>query len=394
VSSATATAPQQVFISYRREESAAYAGRIYDAMAGRFGDRNVFMDVEMPPGVDFVERIDEVLAGCAALIVVIGPRWPHLGDGRPRLQDPDDFVRREVAAALRRDDVTVIPALVGGAEMPRADQLPEDLRPLTRRNALELSHGRWRYDVSRLHTTIEEVFARRVPPAPRSDVPLVEGGLLRQLLSRAAPNRPRGGRDAVRLLTEGAAVAAVAAFLGRWLAELTPELAGSGGEVAEVAIQRGISWAVVGLALALWIGARVGGTVHLVFGLLAGLAAGVIGGLIWAMPVKLPDPPLDASAANRWALASLAATGAVLGALVGRLWRPRSLGLGLLGGLLGGLFTRLLLNLFGWEDSGMPALGFTFAALAAGVALGSVAAIATVVLSPRSSPPATAPGSR
>ena len=73
--------PQRVFISYRREDSAAYAGRIYDAMVARFGESNVFMDVEMAPGVDFVEQINDVVSSCAALIVVIGPRWAEMDGG-------------------------------------------------------------------------------------------------------------------------------------------------------------------------------------------------------------------------------------------------------------------------------------------------------------------------
>lgn len=153
-----ATAPR-VFISYRREETAAHTGRLYDAIAARFGDRNVFLDVDMAPGVDFVERINQAVGACDVLLAVIGPSWATLADdeGHPRLADPEDFVRLEIETALRRPDVTVIPVLVGGARMPDPDALPASVRALSHRNALELSDLRWRDDIARLARTLEEL---------------------------------------------------------------------------------------------------------------------------------------------------------------------------------------------------------------------------------------------
>lgn len=373
MSGGTATVPQQVFISYRREESAAYAGRIYDAMASRFGDKNVFMDVEMPPGVDFVDQIDEVLSGCAALIVVIGPQWADLAgdDGLPRLNDPDDFVRREVAAALTRSDVTVIPALVAGATMPRAEQLPEDLRPLARRNALELSHGRWRYDVDRLATSLEQLFSE--PTIRKTGAP--KDGFV-----PPTDLTPKRGR----LLLEGVALAGIAGYCGRWLGEALPELDGSAGEIAEVVIQRGAAWGLVGVALALWLGLRTKrrDLARLaVIGLSLGLCAGAIGALIY----RINAPPGgDLTDAQRlelerqlWGLASLAVTGAIMGALLGAAWRPRRLATGLLGGLVGGAVTRLFLNT---AVSGNTVLTLEFGLLAAGVTAGALGALLTLVL--------------
>ena len=157
----------KVFISYRRSESGGHAGRLYDAMAARFGERNVFMDVALQPGVDFVERITAAVSACHVLLVVMGPDWARAAPGaaRPRIGDPDDFVRLEVATALRRNDVTVIPVLVEEAEMPEPDELPEDLRALTRRNALELSDLRWRSDVARLLGVMETLLADTQTPA-------------------------------------------------------------------------------------------------------------------------------------------------------------------------------------------------------------------------------------
>jgi hypothetical protein len=155
----------KVFITYRREETAIHAGRLYDAMAARFGEANVFMDVDMKPGVDFVERITEAVAACQVLIVVMGPRWATVEDedGRARLADPEDFVRLEVEAALRRADVTPIPVLVAGAKMPNRQDLPEEVRAITRRNALELSDLRWRQDVGRLMGTLDELLVETRP---------------------------------------------------------------------------------------------------------------------------------------------------------------------------------------------------------------------------------------
>jgi hypothetical protein len=162
----------KVFITYRREETAAHAGRLYDAMVARFGEANVFMDVDMAPGVDFVERITEAVAACHVLIVVMGPRWATVEDeqGRARLADPEDFVRLEVETALRRPDVTPIPVLVAGARMPNRENLPPEVRAITRRNALELGDQRWRYDVGRLISTLDELLAAS-PVVPGSPSP-------------------------------------------------------------------------------------------------------------------------------------------------------------------------------------------------------------------------------
>jgi hypothetical protein len=150
-----ATAPT-VFISYRREDSAGHAGRLYDAVAARFGEDKVFMDVELAPGIDFVDRITQAVAGCDALLVVIGPRWATVtkeGE-RPRLSDAEDYVRLEVETGLGRPDLTVIPVLVAGARMPASEDLPESLRGLKRLNAIDLSDARWRYDAGRLVNTL------------------------------------------------------------------------------------------------------------------------------------------------------------------------------------------------------------------------------------------------
>lgn len=152
-------AARRLFISYRREETAGHAGRLYDAVAARFGERNVFMDVDLAPGIDFVEQITEAVGACDVLLVVIGPSWATTAGekGRARLADTGDFVRLEVETALRRPDLTVIPLLVAGAHMPEPGELPASVRALSRRNALELSDLRWHYDVGRLVSTLAEL---------------------------------------------------------------------------------------------------------------------------------------------------------------------------------------------------------------------------------------------
>jgi hypothetical protein len=122
----------RVFISYRRQESSGLAGRLYDRLAARFGNDQVFMDVDtIALGVDFAEVIAQAVSTCQVLLAVIGPRWLTVTDedGRRRLDDPDDLVRLEIAAALERD-IRVIPILVEGAAMPRRQQLPEALAGL------------------------------------------------------------------------------------------------------------------------------------------------------------------------------------------------------------------------------------------------------------------------
>jgi hypothetical protein len=153
-----------IFISYRREDAPGHAGRIYDEMTRRFGEGPVFMDLDMEPGVDFVEQINEAVGSCRVLIAVIGPRWLSIDEthGRRRIDDPGDFIRIEIEAALARSEVRVIPVLVQRARMPTAEELPPSLADLARRNALELSDGRWGYDVGRLSSTVERVLG----PAP------------------------------------------------------------------------------------------------------------------------------------------------------------------------------------------------------------------------------------
>ena len=156
----------RILISYRRDDSSAYAGRLYDGLAEHFGDQQVFMDITtLQPGVDFVAEIERAVAASDAVLVVIGRDWLMATDaqGRRRLDKAEDFVRLEVEAALSRK-ARVIPVLVGGASMPTSDDLPEALRDLARHNAIELSDGRWRFDLSRLIAALDSGAGRRRLP--------------------------------------------------------------------------------------------------------------------------------------------------------------------------------------------------------------------------------------
>jgi ABC-type amino acid transport substrate-binding protein len=155
------TASGRIFISYRREETAYPAGWLYDRLANHYGSGQVFKDVDsIELGDDFVEIITGAVGSCDVLLALIGDEWPTITDehGRRRLDNSDDFVRLEIEAALTRG-VRVIPILVDGARMPRADELPDSLARLVRRQALELSPNRFDFDTSRLLRVLDKTLA-------------------------------------------------------------------------------------------------------------------------------------------------------------------------------------------------------------------------------------------
>jgi len=163
-----------IFISYRRDDSAGYAGRIADRFIQHFGEDRVFRDfdfIDIELGSSSVEAIQRAVDSSEVLIAVIGKNWLTATDaaGRKRLENPDDYVRIEIATALKRN-MRVIPLLVQGASMPSADELPEDLAPLVHRNAFELhdsSHdSSWGDDLGRLISALDRVLERRPARAP------------------------------------------------------------------------------------------------------------------------------------------------------------------------------------------------------------------------------------
>ena len=187
----------RIFISYRRDDSGGWAGRLYDRLSQHFGRDNVFMDIDaIEPGLDFVEVIEQAVGSCDALIALIGKQWLTITDdaGLRRLDNPEDFVRLEIAAALARN-IRVIPALVEGARMPGSPDLPDVLRMLARRHAHEISDRRFHYDADRLIEVLDKVLGDVKPTADeKGDEPSAHTAL-------ASP-QPREQGNVVRFASE------------------------------------------------------------------------------------------------------------------------------------------------------------------------------------------------
>jgi hypothetical protein len=205
----------RVFISYRREDAGYPAGWLFDQLAARLGADRVFKDVDsIEPGDDFAEVITEAVRSCAVLLAVIGDRWLAAAgqDGR-RLDDPGDFVRLEIEAALAQG-VRVIPVLVSGARMPRPEQLPASLAALARRQAVELSHVRFSSDLASLLNVLDRALGP-APARPPSGRPLPA----RTSQEGKAPTAPRDAPAAL----------------------LVPVSTMSGHEVARIPVQEAVS---------------------------------------------------------------------------------------------------------------------------------------------------------
>src|SRR5262249_48634772 len=148
----------KIFINYRRDDSISTAGRLHDRLAQTFGRKSLFIDVDhVPAGVDFVDYLHSQVAACDVFLAVIGPNWLDAKDedGRRRLDNPDDFVAIEITAALARD-IRVIPILVDGARLPKADKLPDRLKSLVRRNALEVRNTHFGRDADAVVEKVRE----------------------------------------------------------------------------------------------------------------------------------------------------------------------------------------------------------------------------------------------
>ncbi len=197
----------RIFINYRRDDTAGHAGRLYDSLVEEFGDGSVFMDIDtIDPGEDFVEVIHEGVGSCDVVLSLIGRGWLASKDakGRRRLDNAEDFVRLELETALERG-IRIVPVLVQGAEMPSSEELPQELTGLARRNALDLSDGRWAYDVGRLITAIGRVAAdkaRRLP-AGEAPGPPVARSAAGAVVAPPPPPPPTVGTPVARAATGG-----------------------------------------------------------------------------------------------------------------------------------------------------------------------------------------------
>lgn len=222
---------RSVFINYRRSDSEGEAGRLFDDLTSRFGDASIFMDVAaIEPGRDFRKVIDQSVATCSVLLAVIGPEWLASKDaqGLRRLDDANDFVRIELSAALRRD-TPVVPVLVRGTTMPQVDQLPEDLKELAYRNAVVLTHARWKSDIQVLTQALRAYLEMPSDAEP-------------------AANRPGKDQDMNKLSTrvpENQAIEAAEAVAGLALTmephtmeRVSKELGAFIGPISEVIVKR------------------------------------------------------------------------------------------------------------------------------------------------------------
>jgi len=174
-----------IFISYRRIDTLAWAGHLFADLRKSFGASQVFMDINggIPRGADFEQVLTTALAGCDALLALIGPQWIGCtrSDGTRRLDAPDDWVRNEISTALRRN-IPVMPVVLGGAPFPDETALPEDLRALRKRQLAEVTDTRWDYDIGELIKDLIKLTSLR----PLDDVVSVNTGirLLKDLITK------------------------------------------------------------------------------------------------------------------------------------------------------------------------------------------------------------------
>lgn len=158
-----------IFVSYRRDDSKHAAGRLVDRLHAEFGPEQLFMDVDsIELGLDFLQVINERVAACDVMLVIMGPNWVGAADGagNRRLDNPNDFVRLEVEAALARD-IRVIPVLVDGAQPPKAEDMPDSLAPLANRQATRLDHISFALDAEHLTKALARITDNAATPVPK-----------------------------------------------------------------------------------------------------------------------------------------------------------------------------------------------------------------------------------
>jgi len=159
----------RIFLSYRRDDSSGHAGRFYGRLCQHFGRDTLFMDIDtIAPGLDVVEAIENAVGSCDVLLAVIGRPWLACTapQGHRRLDNPEDYVRLEIPTALERR-IRVILVLVGGASMPRSTELPDELQPLVRRQALMVG-DHFHPDVHRLIAALDVTACNRNRPGLQS----------------------------------------------------------------------------------------------------------------------------------------------------------------------------------------------------------------------------------
>jgi hypothetical protein len=338
------------FVCYRRADAAGWAGRLHADLDEALGPGHIFRDVALEPGTPVREHIDTVLDGCDILLAVIGPQWTTLvsANGRRRLDEPGDLVRREIARGLKRRDVEVIPILVGGAKMPTEDDLPVELAALCDRHACEITDPRWDYDLGHLagHLRKRLGLARRVVVPPPPPVIPTTPALTAAALTAGAT---LGG------LVAGAATAGLRQRFYDALPDqglpLGDRLEPAGERAAYLAGEYAIVFGVAlgcavlaALALRGYAEGRRLEAAPVIRGVVAGLLAGALAAVTFVVvkDVTVLGGPDRSNHEARMEGASLAVAGLVMGAAVARLRPGVSRAAGATAGALGGLFAGLL----------------------------------------------------
>ncbi len=158
-----------IFISYRRDDSQGFAGRLADDLTEILGPDLVFRDVEIPAGYDFTKVLSRAVAACDVLLVVIGRNWraPSARSGKSRLFDPADWVRAEIEAAFDQGK-HVTPILVADANMCTAEELPESIAHLSKLQAFRMTDRRWDDDIQVLVKLLRKAVPKLKPDSSKN----------------------------------------------------------------------------------------------------------------------------------------------------------------------------------------------------------------------------------
>lgn len=224
-----------LFISYRRDDQAGFAGRLADALGSAFGTDNVFRDIDdIRPGEDFVAALTKQLHSIDVMLVIIGPGWltAHR-NGIRRLDEPEDFVRKEIQVALDSGKA-VLPVLVGGAAMPTADDLPATIGALARRQAFALSDPGWSSDVARLTESIRPLLPLQQRFSLRHRIAWIVIGIGLIALLAVSVNAYWSARSAGPLATETAST-----LNGRWTAQVNYDWGAMHHETFDLRLENG-----------------------------------------------------------------------------------------------------------------------------------------------------------
>jgi TIR domain len=300
---------ERIFISYRREDSRGYAGRLQGDLSRRYTSEAVFRDIEIPPGVDFAEHIIGLIDNCNVVLVMIGNDWLNARDseGERRLDKDGDWVRLEIERALARSDVEVIPVLVDGARLPPREELPASLAGLRRLNAFELSDRRWDYDVNDLGRYLDAALrgtsaihpTQVAPPPPPPPTP--------PPAAASAPDRTN------LAVLAAAAVALLTAFPADLIARNTvhrdPLSSNDLSTVSDFVLQKAIYFGVIGGLAALVVGLLSRRSRDPLVSFVLGLGAGILAGAIYAGAYAVTYLSADTSKSSSAAIGLIGAGG-------------------------------------------------------------------------------------